>query len=116
MWTTLDELSVVLVGLWKAPRKRASIRGLIGVFGGFGCLLVFLFLVVEELSVVSNPGCIFWSWACYYIAIKFSTIPAFIGAGGMRRIIDHGRCIVNPFSLVLVVFVRLISKDKTSLQ
>ena len=55
----MDDPFVVLVGLWKAPRKRDSLRGLGSVFGGFGYLPIFLFLVVEKLPVGSNSGCIF---------------------------------------------------------
>ena len=80
VWTPMDDPFVVLVGLWKAPSKRNSLRGLWDFFGGFGRLLVLLFLVVEELSVGSNPGCIYGLWARHYIAIKFSTISSFIVA------------------------------------
>ena len=56
MWTSMNDPFVVLMRLWKAPSERDRLRGLGGIFGGFGCLLVFLFLVVDELPVGSNPG------------------------------------------------------------
>ena len=80
VWMTMDDPLVALVGLWKAPCKRDSRRGLGSVFGGFERLPVFLFLVVEKLPVGSNSGCIFGLWASHYIAIKFATIRAFIVA------------------------------------
>ena len=113
----MNDPFVVLMRLWKAPSERDRLRGLGGIFGGFRRLPVFLFLVVEELLIGSNPGCILGLWASHYIPIKFSTIPAFIVAWGVRGILDHGRCIVNvrtkglvPISLMLVVFVCLVSK------
>ena len=79
-WMTMNDPFVILTRLWKAPSKRGSLRCLGGSFGEFGCLPVSLFLMVEELSVSSNPGCIPGLWASHYIAIKFTTIPAFIVA------------------------------------
>ena len=78
--TSMNNSFVVLVGFWKAPSKRNSVRGFGGIFGNFGSISVLLFLVVEELLVGSNHGCIFGFGACHYIAIKSSTIPALIGA------------------------------------
>ena len=57
MWTPVDDYFVVLMEFWKAPSKKNSLRGLGGVFVGFGSLPGLLFLVVGELSVGSNPGC-----------------------------------------------------------
>ena len=118
----MNDSFVVLMGFWKAPSKWNSFRGLGGVFGSFSSVPVLLFLMVEELSVGNNPGCIFWFWACHVVAIKFSIVPAFIVAGRMSRVIDHGRGIVNirakgfvPISVLIVVFVGLVSKRKDKL-
>ena len=78
--TSMNDPFVVLVRLWNRSSKKDSLRGLGGIFGGFRRLPVFLFLVVEELLIGSNPGCILGLWASHYIPIKFSTIPAFIVA------------------------------------
>ena len=72
----------LLVFSWGSRRGQEKGRalGVLGVSLALSASWSFLFLVVEDLLVGSNPGCIFRLWVIHYIAIKFATIPAFIVA------------------------------------